>query len=150
MTGEQKPGGLEVVAWRWTDADARYSSERVATYDPVRYPHVINVQPLTPAEPAEARIPTLRTRRRTADGSSSSTSTATAKPSCGARRLRSSTLSGESVDGSTSSAVPACDRKTLSCGAKCPPPSRSPAPRRKEMGNEPERHLGFTRGRHFG
>lgn len=55
MTGEQKPGGLEVVAWRAKLAaddewELTFIDPRCDTTD------FSEVQPLTPAEPAEARI----------------------------------------------------------------------------------------------
>lgn len=54
MTGEQKPGGLEVVAWLYSTV----SGEGKALVRPLQYlngEEVLGVA-LTPAEPAEARI----------------------------------------------------------------------------------------------
>lgn len=59
MTGEQKPGGLEVVAWRW---QYRLNPEWRLQLGPFILPRCgpplsdYTVEPLTPAEPAEARI----------------------------------------------------------------------------------------------
>ena len=60
MTGEQKPGGLEVVAWLTTGGDVTRSeaySKEQSVNDTENYPVA-----LTPAEPAEARIMELEAR----------------------------------------------------------------------------------------
>jgi len=57
MTGEQKPGGLEVVAWLYNTV----SGEGKALVKPLQYldgEQVLGVA-LTPAEPAEERIRSL-------------------------------------------------------------------------------------------
>lgn len=59
MTGEQKPGGLEVVAWLYSTV----SGEGKALVRPLQYlngEEVLGVA-LTPAEPAEARIREVET-----------------------------------------------------------------------------------------
>lgn len=64
MTGEQKPGGLEVVAWLYNTV----SGEGKALVKPLQYldgEQVLGVA-LTPAEPAEARIKSLEHRLETA------------------------------------------------------------------------------------
>ena len=63
MTGEQKPGGLEVVAWLYNTV----SGEGKALVKPLQYldgEQVLGVA-LTPAEPAEARVRELETERDT-------------------------------------------------------------------------------------
>ena len=60
MTGEQKPGGLEVVAWRYRCEvpGSGWMLNHDAPTNPqiVERPDFWTVQALTPAEPAEARI----------------------------------------------------------------------------------------------
>ena len=65
MTGEQKPGGLEVVAFRWKGFDGYYVVG-------LGQPKPFDAEPLTPAEPAEARVRELTERveylRKSRDG----------------------------------------------------------------------------------
>ena len=76
MTGEQKPGGLEVVArrYRWTDTDNEWSltPSKIAVENSKRIdPGFFLFEALTPAEPAEARIRELTLERdsyRTSEG----------------------------------------------------------------------------------
>ena len=66
MTGEQKPGGLEVVAWRYRCEvpGSGWMLNHDAPTNPqiVERPDFWTVQALTPAEPAEARIRELEAR----------------------------------------------------------------------------------------
>ena len=69
MTGEQKPGGLEVVAWRYRTALHRawhfLTDDEQAKFE---RDDGSEIQSLTPAEPAEARIRELEADRDLAWG----------------------------------------------------------------------------------
>jgi hypothetical protein len=55
-SGQTAPAdGLEVVGWRWIDADAHVRAERIATYEPTRQPWVTSLEPLVLKSAADAR-----------------------------------------------------------------------------------------------